>query len=199
MPVNLDPADQDERNHRQHDQHERRSPCRTTGPRRPRLSWARLATRKLTLRSVPAQIRARLPRWRTNRRTRTAIEKRLIAICSRLKGEESAREVRRRERQPAQERRQRNVTVSTKQHAERHHRTAHEIGIECQHGPHAGRDSLAASELEINRKRMTQDRRQRHQHRQVGRCAPVKLATSEGKPNVGRNPLSMSSRKTSRK
>ncbi len=78
--------------------------------------------------------------------------------------------------------------------------TPHEIGIERQHGAQAGRDSLAASKLEINRKRMTQDRRQRDQDRQVGQSRePVSRLTIKGKPSVGRNPLSRSSNKTSRK
>ena len=48
--------------------------------------------------------------------------------------------------------------------------------VERQHDAHAGRDPLAAPKLQIDRKRMTEDRRQPDQHRQVDRDEPDESA-----------------------
>ncbi len=78
-----------------------------------------------------------------------------------------AEEVRDDEGQTPAQRRQRDVASDDEQNAERHHGDGAGHGVERQHASQAGRDPFASTEPEIDRKRMTQDRRQRHQDRQV--------------------------------
>ena len=77
-----------------------------------------------------------------------------------------AQEMRGREGQPADERRERHISSHDQNSREGNRREGTGYGVERQHAAQAGRDAFASSKLEIDRKRMTQDRRQRHQNRQ---------------------------------
>ena len=91
-----------------------------------------------------------------------------MAMCSRFKGNGSREEVRGHEAHAARQRRQRDVTSQQQQHAEHHHGDARRrSGRGPALTPRLVATPLPPRNFEIDRKRMTEDRRQRDQHRQV--------------------------------
>ena len=110
-----------------------------------------------------------------------------------------AKEVRRREPDAADERRQRHVSRDHQHHAEHDRGDGAGGRIERQDHAQARRDSLAAPKLQIDRKRMTEDRGQPDQDRQVHRDRAESRRTSQGKPSVGSSPLSRSRARTRKK